>query len=451
MSPLKQPQAGMSGRVDWTFVAAVVGMVATGTLAMLSAASTTPFYTAILQKHFIALALGGVLFALTMAFNYQVFQDQSKALYAIAIALMVAVLVIGTAARGHRAWIRLPGLSFQPAELARVLVVLVLADFLDRRALRIRDMSTVLTALGIAAPIMLLILKQPDFSTALTFLPMIVGMLFCAGADVLHLLFVFGYGALTLAVPLVYTLCAVRFPNAPPGSLPFAVLATSKMGWATLAAMIALVCLSALAWRLATWMRLQVKPLAFVVLPLMASGALLTGIAINRQMKSYQRNRFVAFVAPSTDVQGASYNVIQSKVAIGSGGVWGKGLFSLGNPTQASLGFLPERHTDFIFATVGEEMGFVGASLVLGLYMIVLWRIVVAAREARDRYGYLVCAGLASMFAFVMVLNVGMCVGFMPVAGIPLPLISYGGSSLVINLWSLGIVANIYARRYALL
>jgi rod shape determining protein RodA len=447
MSAMKA-QAGMSGRVDWTYVLAVVGLVATGTIAMLSAASTTTFYSAILQKHFIAMALGVMLFTLTLAFNYQVFQDQSKPLYVIALVMMTAVLFIGTVAKGHRAWIRLPGFNFQPAELARVFVVLVLADYLDRRALRVQDFSTVLISLGIAAPIMLLILKQPDFSTALTFLPMITGMLFCAGADMFQLLFVFGYGALTLSVPLVYTLCSVRFPNALPGSLPAMILATSKLGWATLATMLALAALSALIWRLATWMRLQVKPLAFVVLPVIVAAALLTGIGINRQMKSYQRNRFVAFVAPSTDVQGASYNVIQSKVAIGSGGVWGKGLFS---GTQSQLGFLPARHTDFIFANVGEEMGFVGASLILGLYMLVLWRIVVAARSARDRYGYLVCAGLASMFAFVMILNIGMCVGLMPVAGIPLPLISYGGSSLVINLWSLGIVANIYARRYALL
>ncbi|MFI5350788.1 MAG: rod shape-determining protein RodA [Elusimicrobiota bacterium] len=448
MSPLKQPQAGMSGRVDWTFVFAVLGLVATGTIAMLSAASMTTFYSAILQKHFIALALGIGLFSVTLAFNYQVFQDQSKALYVIALVMMTAVLVIGTSARGHRAWIRLPGFSFQPAELARVLVVLVLADYLDRRGTRVQDVSTVLVSLAIAAPIMLLILKQPDFSTALTFLPMITGMLFCAGADMLQLLFIFGFGALTLSVPLVYTLCQVRFPNALPGSMPALVLATSKMGWATLAVMLGIGALSALFWRLLTWMRLQVKPAAFIVLPLIASCALLTGIVINRHMKSYQRNRFVAFVAPGSDVQGAAYNVIQSKVAIGSGGVWGKGLFS---GTQSQLGFLPERHTDFIFANVGEEMGFVGASLILGLYMIVLWRIVTAARQARDRYGYLVCAGLASMFAFVMILNIGMCVGLMPVAGIPLPLISYGGSSLVINLWSLGVVANIYARRYALL
>jgi rod shape determining protein RodA len=447
MSPVRAP-SGLSGRVDWTFVAAVAALVVTGTIAMLSAASTTNYYQSILQKHFIALALGSTLFAVTLAFNYQVFQDQSKFLYGIALALMLAVLVIGTSARGHRAWLRLASFSFQPAELARVLIVLVLADFLDKRARRIADFSTVLMALAIAAPIILLILKQPDFSTALTFLPTITGMLFCAGADVFQLLFVFGYGALTLSVPLLYTLCQVRFPGAAPGSLPALVLATSRFGWATLTTILAFFAISAVIWRVMTWMRLQVKPHAFLAAPLILSGALLTGIMINRSMKSYQRNRFVAFVAPHADVQGAAYNVTQSKVAIGSGGLWGQGLFS---GTQSQLGFLPERHTDFVFANAGEEMGFFGAGLILGLYLIILWRVVTAARLARDRYGYLVCAGLASMFAFVVTLNIGMCVGLMPVAGIPLPLISYGGSSLVINLWSLGIVANVYARRYALL
>jgi len=447
MTPMKAP-SGLSGRVDWTFVVAVAGLVTAGTLAIMSAANGTIFYGAIVQKHFIALALGITLFTLTLAFNYQVFQDQSKVMYGIGLVLMLAVLFVGTSARGHRAWLRLASFSFQPAELARVLVVLTLADFLDKRARRIQDFSTVLMALGIAAPIMLLILKQPDFSTALTFLPMITAMLFCAGADLIQLLFVFGYGAMTLSVPLLYTLCQVRFPGAPAGSLPALILSTSKMGWATLATVLILLAVSGLVWRLATWMRLQARPIVFIAMPLIVSGALLTGIVINRSMKSYQRNRFVAFVAPKSDAQGASYNVIQAKVAVGSGGLWGKGLFS---GTQAQLGFLPERHTDFIFATVGEEMGFLGAGLILGLYMLVLWRIVTAARLARDRYGYLVCAGLASMFAFVMMLNIGMCVGLMPVAGIPLPLISYGGSSLVINLWSLGIVANVYARRYALL
>ena len=441
-------QSGMSGRVDWTFIAAVSGIIVAGSLAMLSAASTTAFYDSILQKHFIALTLGVTLFTLTLAFNYQVFQDQSKFMYGLAIVLVGATLILGKISRGQRSWVHLLGFSFQPAEMARTLVVLALADFLDRRARRAGDLATVLGALAVAAPVMVLILKQPDFSTTLTFIPAICGMLFCAGADLFQLLVIFGYGGVAIAIPLVYTICQIRYPLASANSLPSLILATADMGWVTLTTILIFCVIGFMAWRMATWMRVQVKPAAFAAIPILLSAALLSGIVVHHKLKGYQRNRFVAWIAPKTDVQGASYNVIQSQIAIGSGGMWGKGLFS---GTQSKLGFLPERHTDFVFANVGEEMGFWGSSLILGLYMLLLWRIVTAARLARDRFGYLVCAGLASTLAFQLVLNVGMCLGLLPVAGVPLPLVSYGGSSLLVTLWTLGIVANIYARRYALL
>lgn len=441
-------QSGLSGRVDWTFIAAVSGLIVAGSLAMLSAASTTTLYDSILKKHFIAMALGGTLFTLTLAFNYQVFQDQSKFLYALAVFIVGATLILGRISRGQRSWVHFLGFSFQPAEMARTLVILSLADFLDRRARRAGDLSTLLLALGICVPVMVLVLKQPDFSTCLTFVPAIFGMLFVSGADLFQLLVIFGFGGMAISVPLIYTICQVRYPLADPTSLPGMILATSRMGWATLVAILLFCALGLLAWRFATWMRVQVKPAAFAAIPVLLSLALLSGIVVQKHLKGYQRNRFVAWVAPQTDVQGAAYNVIQSQIAIGSGGMWGKGLFS---GTQSKLGFLPERHTDFVFANVGEEMGFWGSSLILGLYMLLLWRIVAAARLARDRYGYLVCTGLASTLAFHLVLNVGMTLGLMPVAGVPLPLVSYGGSSLLVTLWTLGIVANIYARRYALL
>lgn len=448
MARAQRVQSGLSGRVDWTYIGAVAGLIIAGSLAMLSAASTTTMYGAILQKHFVALTLGITVFTLTLAFNYQVFQDQSKFMYGLAILLVVATLVLGKISRGQRSWIHLLGFSFQPAEMARTLVILALADFLDRRARHITDLSTILLGLALCAPVMALILKQPDFSTVLTFIPAIFGMMFAAGVDIFQLSAIFGFGGMAISVPLIYTFCQLRYPLAAAHSLPGMILATSRMGWATAGAILIFCVLGLIAWRVASWMRVQVKPAAFLAIPILLSAALLSGIVVHRQLKGYQRNRFVAWIAPQTDAQGASYNVIQSQIAVGSGGMWGKGLFS---GTQSQLGFLPERHTDFVFANVGEEMGFWGTSLILGLYMILLWRIVTAARLARDRYGYLVCAGLASTIAFQLTLNVGMCVGLMPVAGVPLPLVSYGGSSLLVTLWTLGIVANIYARRYALL
>lgn len=445
--PIKA-ESGTKGRIDWYFIMAGVGLLMLGTIAMLSAAWPLPYYTAILQRHFLALGFGLFLFLFSIGFNYQIFQDQARIVYGIALSLMIAVLLFGSTLRGHRAWFHIAFINFQPAELSRIAIILVLADILDKRTRRASELSTVLIVLAAAAPIMLLMLKQPDFSSALTFVPVILGMLFCAGADFGHLLAVLGFGCVTVSVPLLAIFCQARYASASNGSLPRLIMQATHFGWQSWILIAIFAVLGFLAWRLSLLLRLHSRATVFIAAPVIMSAGLLCGSFINRQMKAYQRNRFLAYVAPQTDMQGAAYNVIQSQIAIGSGGLWGKGLFS---GTQAQLGFLPERHTDFIYADVGEEMGFLGTAAILALYMILISRIVAAARLARDRYGYLVCCGLASMFAFEMTLNVGMCVGLMPVAGIPLPLISYGGSSLVITLWSLGIVANIYARRYALL
>ncbi|MDE2039709.1 MAG: rod shape-determining protein RodA [Elusimicrobia bacterium] len=445
---LTRAESGAKGRVDWALVFAASSLALIGTLAVFSAASPLASYASILRTHFMALALGALLFLLGMNFNYQIFQDQAKAVYFVALALLAIVLVAGSAHRGHRAWLHMGFFTFQPAELARVVMILVLAAFLDARARKMRDLSTILYTMALAAPVMVLILKQPDFSTALTFLPIMLGMLFCGGADIAHLLAFVGYGLTTIAMPLVYTF--VRFHSAELKTEAAArfVMRTSHFGAATASVLLAAAALCLIAWRLSVLLRLRLRAAYFAAIPVVLSAGVLSGIFVNGQMKGYQRDRFVAYVAPQADIQGAAYHVHQSQIAIGSGGPWGKGLF---NGTQSQLGFLPERHTDFIFSVVGEEMGFLGTMAILCLYLLLIWRIVAIAKLARDRYGFLVCVGLATMFAFELTLNVGMCLGLMPVAGIPLPLISYGGSSLVITLWSLGIVANVYSRRYALL
>ncbi|MDD5656935.1 MAG: FtsW/RodA/SpoVE family cell cycle protein, partial [Elusimicrobia bacterium] len=319
---------------------------------------------------------------------------------------------------------------------------------LDRRARKAGELATVLIVLAVSAPVLILILKQPDFSTTLTFFPIIIGMLFCAGAEPRHLAAAFGYACVTMSAPLLYTFLQARYPMAAAGSLPFLIQEVSRMGLATAAALLLIALLCALAWRFSMWMRWQIKPVFFIALAAILTSGVISGTLVNRQIKGYQRNRLVAFVAPHSDIQGASYNVHQSQIAIGSGGVWGKGLFA---GTQSQLGFLPERHTDFVYAVAGEEIGFLGSLAILGLYLAIIWRIVLAGRAARDRFGYLVCCGMACMLSFNMLVNVGMCLGLMPVVGIPLPLVSYSGSSLVITLWGLGIVGNIYARRYSLL
>ena len=165
-------------------------------------------------------------------------------------------------------------------------------------------------------------------------------------------------------------------------------------------------------------------------------------------LKDYQKMRIMVFMDPNVDPLGAGYHIIQSKIAIGSGMLFGKGLFG---GTQSQLNFLPENHTDFIFSVVGEELGFVGCAVLLLLYLIVLWRGIRIAQNASDRFGRLLAVGITSMIAFHVLVNVGMTMGMMPVTGIPLPLMSYGVSSLTTNIMAIAILLNIQLRRQKLL
>ena len=164
-------------------------------------------------------------------------------------------------------------------------------------------------------------------------------------------------------------------------------------------------------------------------------------------LKDYQKMRLMVFLDPNVDPLGSGYHIIQSKIAIGSGMLTGKGLFE---GTQSQLNFLPENHTDFIFAVVGEELGFIGATVLLLLYLIVLWRGILIALDASDVFGRLLAIGVTSMFAFHILVNVGMTTGIMPVTGIPLPFMSYGVSSLTTNLLAIALLLNIRLREQKL-
>jgi rod shape determining protein RodA len=175
----------------------------------------------------------------------------------------------------------------------------------------------------------------------------------------------------------------------------------------------------------------------------LAAGACLLLPVLWHLLKEYQRRRLMVFLDPSLDPLGSGYGIIQSKIAVGSGMTWGKGLFA---GTQNVLQFVPEHHTDFIFSVVGEELGFVGSLLLLALFLVWLWRGVRTAAVARDRFGALAAAGIVSMVAFHVFVNVGMTVGIMPITGIPLPFISYGGSALMTMLWATALLLNIGMR-----
>jgi len=186
-----------------------------------------------------------------------------------------------------------------------------------------------------------------------------------------------------------------------------------------------------------------------LIYPALLCASLVLGCAasipVEKSLKDYQRKRLVVFLNPKADPRGSGYNIIQSKIALGSGKFSGKG-YKKG--TQTQLGFLPEQHTDFIFSVVGEEGGWLAAQLTLAFYFLFLWRALRIAKEARDRYGSYVATGLATMFAFYAFINIGMVMGIMPVTGMPLLLLSYGGSSMVSSLCAVGILESIHMRRF---
>ena len=165
-------------------------------------------------------------------------------------------------------------------------------------------------------------------------------------------------------------------------------------------------------------------------------------------LHSYQKMRIMVLFNPNVDPFGSGYHVIQSKISIGSGGFIGQGLFA---GTQSQLNFLPENHTDFIFSVIGEELGFIGAILILFLYFVLLYRAISISKASGDSFGSLIACGIFSMWLFQVFINVGMTLGIMPVTGIPLPFMSYGGSALVMNLLCVGLLMNIYLRRKKLM
>ena len=429
--------------MDWLLFGAMAGLACLGALCIMSAVNSLAFSNAVVRTHLIALPLGFAVFFAAWRFNYQIFDEQWKPLYGVILALLVGVLLFGSYQRGSRSWFVLPFFSMQPAEICRVLTILAAAAILDRQGRRIRDLRTLVGLGMLVLPVFGLIMLQPDFSSIVITFPALLVLLYCAGVNVFYLALLFAFAAVagffTLAWTYLYLHPDLReyaFLNA------FFELSSSPLYMGGFAALTALAGYGA--WWFFKQLRIFLPSFYFVLATAVVLAGFGAGVFADRQMKPHQRKRVEAFLAPQSDPKGASYNVLQAQIAMGSGGVWGKGLFS---GTQSRLGFVPEKHTDFILAVVGEELGLWGTLLVLGLYMLILWRIAVVAYLASDRYGYLVCGGIFGMFLTYMLINFGMLIGLFPVAGIPLPFISYGGSNLVSSMLALGVVQSVYARR----
>jgi rod shape determining protein RodA len=352
---------------DWLLLMLVVIVCGIGIVNLYSAGYNRGEGTPLFIKQLYWLAVGlGVMFV-TLTYDYRHLEKLSYPIYILSILLLVAVMFGGKVVSGSRRWLPMGPFSFQPAELAKIAIILVLATYFSQRP-RLADMrlqDLIVPGILVVIPVGLII-KQPDLGSGILVALVAVSMILFVGVQ-----------------------------------------------WRTLGGCaLTMILLSPVIWHF---------------------------------LKDYQRQRVLTFLNPEKDPLGAGYHIIQSMIAVGSGQFWGKGFL---HGTQSQLYFLPEQHTDFVFSVFAEEWGFVGSAALLLLYMgLVLWGLRLAW-DCKDRFGHLLALGVTSLIFWQVFINLCMVTGFLPVVGIPLPLFSYGGSSLITTWLGVGFLLNIRMRRY---
>ena len=311
-------------------------------------------------------AIAVAVFVLATWFDYRWLKTLAWPMYGLQLGLLVLTLLIGNGIGGSARWVSLGPLTFQFSELAKILMIVVLASYLASREGRLDSLGSILGAVILVGPPLALVMLQPDLGTSLVFGAILAGMLWMSGASLRWL-----------------------------GVLAVGVVALVPLAW-------------------------------------------------NYLLRDYQKERLLSFMDSNPDIQGAGFQLHQAQIAVGSGGFFGKGLT---NGTQTQGGFLPVQATDFVFATLAEELGFIGGVVLFVLFVLLLWRVVVSGWRSKDPFGTLYAAGLASMILFQLVVNVGMVLGIMPITGIPLPFVTHGGASLVSMAAGLGILQSINIRQ----
>jgi rod shape determining protein RodA len=389
----------------WLFISAL-SLSLLGLLLVYSASRNVslPPESHLFSKQVIWLLLGLILGMVFFVVPLKLHDFFSGFYYLIGIGLLLLLDFVGNQRGGAVRWFDFKGLAFQPSEFFKLAFVFVLARYLaySRRSfMSFRWLSTVfiLTLIPVG-----LILKQPDLATSLVFIVILVVMFFWAGVLPLYILLLF--------TPFISLIAAFHL-----------------ISWAIFFFLVIL-------------LLYYLRP-NFLLSSSLILFNILFGIAnplVWNRLHDYQKLRIIAFFDPTRDPQGAGYQIIQSKVAIGSGGFLGKGFL---HGSQTKLAFLPAQHTDFIFSVLGEEFGFWGVLVLLALFFVLFLKGFTIARKARNSFASFVALGISSVLAFQVIVNIGMATGAMPVAGLPLPFVSYGGSSMLLAWACIGILLNI--------
>lgn len=384
-------------------------LICSGLLAIYSSTLNNPAASDNFQKQLIWAAAAMIIFFIAFSLPAGSFRYLATPMYSLSIVLLLAVLVAGKQVSGAKSWFDIGPFGFQPSEVAKVGTILGLSAYLSRRNANIDSFIDILAAIFIGFIPVGLILLQPDMGTVIVFGGMILTLIFWKGISLFSLFVVLspGFAAVSALFGIYYFI----------GALILIVIT----------------------------LFLFKKNIFFSgsIFALNLGAGFLVDYAYSI-LSSHQQKRIQSFLDPMADPLGSGYNAIQAKVAIGSGGFLGKGFLS-GSQTQ--LQYIPEQWTDFIYCVVGEEFGFVGSVIVISLFLFLFVRLLKIASAAKDEFSSLVLIGILSVYFVHFLVNIGMTVGILPVVGIPLPFVSYGGSSLIVNMFMLGIAANIYRTR----
>ena len=374
----------------------------------------------IYKQQIIWVAMAMLIIVFVVSIPGRVIFSASYLIYGASILLLVFAILAGVEAKGAGRWISLGGFRIQPSEFAKIGVLLALAKYLSEKKVSLYDLSTFVVPCTLIIVPFGLVLKQPDLGTALVFCVMALPMFYWAGLTLLDIFYIISpMISLALAgIPLLLSYSSGEswgiFEAAPWGIFFLALIAVLYF----------------------------TRPPLFIwigsILANIFTSTIVT-VLWGSVLKDYQKLRIVSFINPQADPFGAGYQVIQSKVAIGSGHIWGKGYLQ---GTQSRLSFLPEQHTDFIFSVLGEQFGLVGCSLVILLFLVLIVRGLLLTHLVKNRFINLIAVGCAAMLGFHIFVNIAMTVGLMPVTGIPLPFLSYGGSFTITVAILVGLLLN---------
>ncbi|MDR1211021.1 MAG: rod shape-determining protein RodA [Spirochaetaceae bacterium] len=384
-------------------------------------------------------AVSGIVIALFISIlDYRRIYDFSGYLYLAMLLLLAYTLFFGRMVHGAKAWIGIGSFGIQPSEFAKIATILVLARYLDSTRHEQNEFKRfVISSVLVFVP-MGIILLQPDFGTALVFIPILLTMTFIAGLSLRYVLFTAAciiFTGLLTVLPLWHIhILRGAFPS---------LMILSNARFIVLAGFF-LITVFAIA--LYGFMRFKKRYFYWIIY---VSGILTVSLgasfASGKVLQDYQIMRLIVFLDPNVDPRGSGWHIIQSITAIGSGGVLGKGYLQ---GTQSHYRFLPQQSTDFIFSIFSEEWGLIGGLLVFALFLTMLLRLVRIMRTTSDPFGSYIAAGFAAVVSFHFIVNVGMTMGIMPITGIPLLFMSYGGSALISAMTGIGLSLSIYSRRF---